>query len=420
MWVVTLEAMTTPSQSMPLDIPHDDRFPASIIREFLKDGRRADLISLAGGLPASELMPTERIASAFQRIVQAAGAASLQYGESGGEPHLLKVLSDLSGADSKRMLITNGSQQALSLCLAALHPNHANGSAGPIAAMEDPGYLGALQLLRVHNYDVEPIPVDEHGMNVDVLAERLGAGLQITVCYVNPTFQNPTGATLSPERGEKLLDLAEHYGFAVIADDPYRELYLNENAAPTALRTSSHLIQLGSMSKTLAPGLRLGWLTAEPELVDRIERAKQSFDLHTNTTAQLAAADLLDDREWWHAHLEGLRTGYRQRRDALVDALHSELPYATFVAPKGGFFVWLELPTRLDGTPHRAADVLTTALAPNSKAAVGFVPGVAFAADGSAGSGAHKSFLRLSYSHAAPEQFGEGIARLRQALKATK
>lgn len=336
--------------------------------------------------------------------------AALQYGESAGEPHLLDVLREQRHDSANQVVVTSGSQQALSLCLAALEPD--DSAAPPLAAMEDPGYLGALQLLHVHRYGLEPIPVDSHGMRVDVLADRLAAGLRITVCYVNPTFQNPTGATLSQQRGSALLDLAERYGFVVIADDPYRQLYFGATAPPDAFRPSPNLVRLGSLSKTLAPGLRLGWLEAQADIVTRVERAKQATDLHTNTPAQLVAAKLLGDASWWEAHLDGLRAGYRQRRASMLDAVAHRLRGVSVEPSDGGFFCWVQLPSRPnDQGPPVAADVLARSLDPTSKSPVGFVPGSAFAVNKG-----HDDFVRLSYSNANPDLFDEGINRLSRFL----
>ncbi len=402
--------MTTTQVPSPLVLPNDDRFLPSIIREFLKDGRRPDLISLAGGLPANDCIPVEHISAALERVITRKGACAFQYGESAGEPDLLNVLAGQLGVSESQVLVTSGSQQALSLCLAVLDPGPSS-SHPATAAIEDPGYVGALQLLRAHRYEPLPIPVDRDGLRVDVLATHLEAGKRITACYVNPNFQNPTGTVLSQTRGDLLVDLAEKFEFAVIADDPYRQLCFDPATKPIELRDSPNVIRLGSFSKTLAPGLRVGWMEAAPDILIKAERAKQAADLHTNTLSQFTAADLLADDRWWTTHLDSLRDRYRDRRDALVGALAAELPEADVTSPQGGFFCWLPLPFQANGQVTDSSELLTRTLTGVASAPVGFVPGSAFSA-----SKRHSEYVRLSYSNADPSTFGEAIARLAAAI----
>lgn len=373
----------------------DDRWTSSVIRDLLVHARRPDVISLAGGLPADELLPLERCGAAVDRVLVERGALALQYGVSAGEPGLRALLTRPSEPDPDRIIVTAGSQQALDLVARVLVASN-----GPnMAAIEDPGYLGAVQILRSHRFVLVGIPVDADGLCVEVLADRLANGLSLQLCYVNPTFQNPTGATLSPERAVRLVELAERHDFVIVADDPYVELSL-DGVRRSGFPDSDRVIRLGSVSKTVAPGLRIGWLDADPRLSARLVLAKQAADLHTSTFNQFVVTEILSDDGWWAGHLDGLRARYGQRRSALADAIAHRLPDAIVTPQHGGFFWWVQLPMGCDGLLPVALDH-----------GVAFVPGSAFAIDVPAGNS-----LRLSYSAGDPEHFDEALLRLSRAV----
>jgi len=238
-----------------------------------------------------------------------------------------------------------------------------------------------------------------------VLATRLEGGLRPRLCYVNPTHQNPSGAQLSAERSRHLIELAERYGFVIVADDPYVELGFGSTQKLPALlspQNSEMVVRLGSMSKTLSPGLRIGWLLAQPKLVERVVMAKQGADLHTSTLNQLLVAETISDRLWWSDHLVGLRRSYSQRKDQLAEAIERHLPQAEIQNQDGGFFLWLTFPGPLD-----TSELLPTAV----EAGVAYVPGSAFTV-----SSQHASAMRLSYSHGDPGQFDQALARLAAAV----
>ncbi len=392
--------MTT--QQMMDHLAQDDRWTSSVIRDLLVHSRRADLISLAGGLPATELLPIERLEAANRQVLRSSGALALQYGLTAGEPILREQLTRSAEPDIERIVVTAGSQQALDLVARLLAESAgATGGTPPVVAIEDPGYLGAVQIFRSHRFELAGIPVDADGICVEALAERLAAGLCPRLCYINPTFQNPTGASLTPERARRLVELAEQYGFWVVADDPYVELSF-DGAADSPLPQSCHVIRLGSMSKTLSPGLRVGWLDADPRLVAQVTLAKQAADLHTSTLNQLLTHELLTDSAWWTPHLAALRTNYRDRRDQLRAAVEHHLPQAQISRQRGGFFLWCDLGVDVD-------DLLPVAL----EHGVAFVPGSAFAIDTSM-----STSLRLSYSSGDPTQFDEALRRLAGAVSA--
>ncbi len=372
------------------------RFVSSAIRDLLEQARQPGVISLAGGLPADELIPVERLGVAWSTMLDEHGAAAFQYGPSAGEPALIDALATIERVDPQHTVITAGSQQALDLVASVLeNPS----GVGNLAAVEHPGYVGALQILRARRYELLPIPVDSDGIDVGHLADLLAAGARPNLCYVNPSFQNPTGASLTAERGAELIRLAEHYGFVVVSDDPYAELGF-ECARTFPMPDSDRLVKLGSMSKTLSPGLRIGWLTAPANLTADVVLAKQAADLHTSTSNQLVTAATLRDERWWSAHCEGLRSTYRTRRDALVASLERHIPHARFTPQTGGFFLWIPLV----GSKADAHELASRALAEG----VAIVPGDAFSADDAAPPRA----IRLSYSSPSIADMDVAVQRL--------
>ncbi len=360
-----------------------------MIRDLLVHARAEDIISLAGGLPATEMLPAERLSATAAQVLLDPSAA--QYGPSAGEPALREALAlDLSRpeepVDPNDLVITTGSQQALDLVVRSLS------RPGDTVCIEDPGYIGAVQTMRASQMHLHGVPVDAEGMSIDALEAAIADGAAPQLCYVNPNFQNPTGAVLSPERATRLVELAERHEFFVIADDPYRALSFS-GAAPVDLPPSPHVIRLGSMSKTLSPGLRVGWLHAHPDVIERVTLAKQGADLHTPTLNQLIVASLMSDTPWWNAHLASLRASYGQRRDVLLHAVRTHLPQATVRVPEGGFFLWL--------------DDLGVDLAAALDAGVAFVPGHAFAINSDLSLSA-----RLSFSSAPLDQIDTALRRL--------
>jgi 2-aminoadipate transaminase len=341
----------------------------SAIRDLLALTARPEVISLAGGLPGTDLLPRERIAASLAAAM--ADPAAVQYGETAGLRPLREVLAEHEterlgrAVAAEAVVVTSGSQQALDLVARALL------DPGDPVVVEDPVYVGALQVFQAAGADLHPVPVDADGMAVDVLADRLAAGLRPRLVHTVSSFHNPRGVTLSAARRALLGELADRYGFLVVEDDPYGLLAFDGPPPVPVAAHGDRVVRLGSASKVLAPALRVGWLTGPAPLCAAVERLKQCTDLCTSSLTQLVTADLLADHAWFAAHLDRLRAALRERATALTSAVTGVFDdVVTCSVPTGGMFCWLEF---RDGT--RPADLLPTAL----DHGVGYVPGTAFA-----------------------------------------
>lgn len=372
--------------------------PPSAVREILKVAEQPDVLSFAGGLPAPELFPIEPIAAAYAETLTDEGRAALQYSTTEGFGPLrewvcarLATRGIIVGVD--QVLITNGSQQGIDLAARILL------DPGDLVAVENPSYLAALQTFAGCEASFMVIDSDDSGMDIDAL-ERAVAERLPKLIYVVPEFHNPKGTTLSIERRRRLIRLAQAHRIPVLEDDPYGELRFRGERIPplAALDDRGMVIHLGTFSKTLAPGMRLGWMVGPKELIRAATIAKQAADLHTGTLAQRAAARLLRTFDY-DGHLAVIRRAYGQRCMTMLDALDRHFPPgARWTRPDGGLFVWAELPEGIS-----ADDLFADAL----REKVAFVPGSAFFA------GAPKrQFLRLNYSNRPPELIEEGILRL--------
>lgn len=364
----------------------------SAIRDLLEQARRPGMISLAGGLPDPTLFPTNQLASLAADCIRRDADAALQYGLTAGRvsfrEHIVATTPAATTIDE--VVVTTGSQQALHLLsLVLLDP-------GDTVVVGDPDYLGALQAFRGAGATLAPVPIDADGLDTGALASRLADGLRPAFVYVVPHFHNPTGVSLSSTRRDALLDLAERYGFLVVFDDPYRELGVE--GAPVEPPPHPAAVHLRSISKVLAPGLRVGWMIAPSWLATAVEQAKQAADLHTSSLSQTLAHAAIA-AAWFPTHVEGLRAATRTKRDVLLDAITATFGegLATTV-PDGGMFVWATF----------ADDTDTTSLLPIAlDHGVAFVPGAAFGVEAD-----HRSSLRLSWATATPPQLAEAINRL--------
>ncbi|WP_129841635.1 PLP-dependent aminotransferase family protein [Streptomyces sp. RFCAC02] len=371
----------------------------SPVRDLLALTARPEVISFGGGLPAPELFDAEGLRAAYDRVLTDAPHAALQYSTTEGDPALRAAIAGrLTGqdlpTDPDRLLITAGSQQALTLLATVLL------EPGDTVAVEDPTYLAALQCFGFAGARAVPVPSDEHGIDPAALAD-LVARERPKLLYLVPTFHNPTGNTMPAARRRAIAETAERHGLWIVEDDPYGELRFSGTPEPRIAslpEAADRTVLLGSFSKIMAPGMRLGWLRAPEALHGPCVIAKQAADLHTSTIDQAAAARYLADNDL-DAHLARVRAEYRTRRDALVAGLPEALPPgSTWNRPDGGMFVWARLP---EG--HDATECLAKAITND----VAYVPGAPFYAGTP-----DRTTLRLSFTTHAPETTAEGLRRL--------
>ncbi len=389
---------------------------SSIIRELLKITQKPEIISFAGGLPAPDVFPVERFREACGKVLDTHAAMALQYSASEGYEPLRELIARHTSrygikAKAENVLITSGSQQALDL-IAKLLINP-----GDHVLVEAPTYLGALQAFNVFGAEYVCVLSDKDGMRTDLLEEPLRSGPKFM--YVLPNFQNPGGTTLSEGRRHELVLIADRYGIPIVEDDPYGQLrYEGEHLTPLVVLDRENLrrddgysignvLYLSTFSKTLSPGLRLGWIVAPPDVITKLVQLRQGADLHTSTFGQMVAYEVARDG-FLDEHIKLIRRVYGERRDVMLEALEEFCPpEVTWTRPLGGLFLWVELPKGMDC--HQLFDA---ALKQN----VAFVPGDCFyAANGYAEEGLRH--LRLNFSNAKPEQIREGIRRLAVAMK---
>ncbi|WP_181697558.1 PLP-dependent aminotransferase family protein [Nocardia sp. GTS18] len=373
---------------------------SSAIRDLLKLTARPEIISLAGGLPDAALMPGERIAAAAEAALR--DPAVLQYTESPGWPALRAVIAERESAKIGRsvpvgeVFITHGSQQALSLLAEVLL------DPGALVVVEDPAYVGALQVFRAAGARIVAVPLDADGLRVDVLEELLVAGERPAVVHTVANFHNPGGVTLAPERRRRLAELAEAHGFWVIEDDPYGELWFDEPAPAPVASYSPQVIRLSSVSKILAPALRVGWLIAPEKVCRAVELLKQGADLCGSALTHQITTDLLADTDWLTTHVDTIRAAYGTRARALVTALRTTFADRVHCTdPTGGMFIWADF---TDGT--NASTLLPAAL----EAGVAYVPGAAFAV-----TDAYQASMRLCFTTSDEPTLTEAINRLAKA-----
>ncbi len=376
---------------------------SSAIREILKLTDRPGIISMAGGLPSPASFPISAFTQACNTVMERDGAAALQYSTTEGFPALRQAIADFLPWDvnPEQILITTGSQQALDLIGKVFLDK------GSRILVEKPTYLGALQAFT----PFEPIPVgvnsDDEGMLIDDFAAKVGTGEnKARLAYVLPNFQNPTGRTMSEARRQALVEKARELDIPLIEDNPYGDLwYEGEPPLPLAARNPEGVIYMGSFSKVLAPGLRVGFIVAPKSVYGKLTQAKQAADLHSPSFNQRVVAEVMKDG-FLHSHIPTIRAMYKVQRDVMLMALEAEMEGlgVTWTRPVGGMFLWVRLPEGMD------AQVL---LAEAVERGMAFVPGAPFYADE-----AETNTLRLSYVTVSPEQIRQGVAALAAAIRA--
>jgi len=383
---------------------------SSAIRELLKFTQQPDIISMAGGMPAPELFPLREIEEACRHIIRTQGAQAMQYGPTEGYRPLKEYLATTMHkygvpAVPNNILLTNGSQQALDLIgKVFIDP-------GDYVLTGGPTYLGAIQAWNAYEARYRTIRLDDDGMVVDEVEQAYekvlaDSGKPPKFIYVLPNFHNPAGTTMPLERRRQLAEIATKLELPVIEDDPYGELrYEGEDIPPICTFIPERTIYLGTFSKTMTPGLRLGWIVCPEVLMLRFIQAKQGADLHTGTFVQYVAGDICQ-RGLLKPHIKQLREAYRERRDTMLDALAELWPAGcSWTRPQGGLFLWARVPESID----TAVFLQEVAL----KEKVAYVPGVNFYPNQDGGHNA----MRLNFSYCPSDTIVEGIRRLGVALK---
>lgn len=376
---------------------------ASEIRELLKLTELPGLISFAGGLPAPELFPTEELAEICVHLLRENGGKALQYSATEGVESLrlqLSILMESSGivVQPDQILVTTGSQQALDLAGKVFLDE------GDLVFCENPTYLAALSSFHVYLPKIVGIDTDDEGILPEDLERRLLEDGKPKFLYVIPDFQNPSGRSMSMERRIALMEMAIKYDLIILEDNPYGEVGFEANKRPTlkSLDTDGRVIYTSTLSKTLSPGLRIGWIAAESELLRKFVLFKQGADLHTNTFAQMMAAEFLGKYDY-QGHLQKIRDAYRSRRDSMCNAMALYLPQVKMIRPEGGIFVWAELPEEFDSRELLALCV---------EKHVAFVPGGSFFPEQR-----RENTMRLNFSCMDESTIVEGVRRIGDAFQ---
>jgi 2-aminoadipate transaminase len=380
---------------------------SSAMRDLMELTARPEVISLAGGQTDTTTFPPESFAAQMTRIAQESSAEALQYGPTEGFSRTKDCIREVMAIegmapDPEDIIVTTGGQQAIDLVAKTLV------DPGDPVICEAPTYPGAVPVFSAYQAETFQVAVDDDGMRVDELeavCDRLAAdGRRPKFIYTVPSFQNPAGVTLSAERRRRLVEIARERELLVVEDNPYGTLrFEGEGPEPLyKLDGGDYVVYLGTFSKILSPGIRLGWLCAPPPVLEKVTLGKQASDLCTSTLSQYFVAEFFGEGGW-REYIDDLVRIYRGRRDAMLDALERHFPrQATWTEPQGGLFVWATLPDYLNTT-----DLLAKALRQN----VAFVPGAAAFVDGRG-----TSSMRLNFSSSTEEEIREGIRRIGRVI----
>ena len=379
---------------------------ASEIRELLKLTTMPQVISFAGGLPAPELFPTEELKKVDEEVLSKEGKQAVQYGTTEGYLPLREKIAKrmklafMVDCSAEEVMITSGSQQGLSL-LEQIFFNKDD-----VVLVESPTYLGAINAFKLCAPQFVEVPTDDKGVIPEELEKILAEyGPRVRMMYVIPEFQNPTGITWPLERRKQFMDIINQYDFPVLEDDPYGELRYDGEKVPSlkSMDTKGNIVFLGSFSKIFMPGLRIAWMVANPEIIDKIVKLKQAVDLQSSSFAQRQTSYYIDMYDL-DTHVEKIKALYKTRRDLMCQTMKEEFPKEiTFTYPEGGLFTWVTLPEGMD-----AKAIMPKVLAKD----VAYVPGGPFYPNGG-----HANHFRLNYSNMPEDRIVEGIKRLAAVLK---
>ncbi|MFM9919403.1 PLP-dependent aminotransferase family protein [Lacisediminihabitans sp. H27-G8] len=374
---------------------------ASEVRALFAVASRPEVVSLAGGMPFVAGLPPELVAGAFERMMSSQGAQALQYSSGQGIPTLREQILEVMALEGIRasvddVVVTTGSQHALEL-VTKLFINP-----GDVVLAEGPSYVTAMVVFNSFQADINHVPMDEHGLIPEALRQAISrlkaAGKTIKFLYTIPSFSNPAGVTLTWERRLEILEICRANEILVLEDNPYGLLYF-DSPPPQAMRSVDEdgVVYLGTFSKTLAPGFRVGWALAPHAIREKLILANEAAVLSPSSFSQLMISEYLDSADW-KGQINTFRGIYRERRDAMLAALAEYLPQLSWTVPNGGFYVWVTLPDHMD----------SKAMLPRAvKELVAYTPGTAFYADGSG-----RNNIRLSFCYPTPEFIREGIRRL--------
>ena len=379
-------------------------FQGSAIREMLHWAQLPGMISLSGGMPAPELFPVEAFRRFANQVLDETPGQALQYGITEGFVPLREWIVEHLGrkgmsVSTDGVLVTNGSQQAVDLISKVLL------NPGDVVAVERPSFIGALQAFESYQARFLSVNTDDEGLIVDDLRRLLAGGHQVKMVYAQPNFQNPSGVSMSAPRRQQLAQLALEQGLVILEDDPYAELIYEGDPVPPikTYGASDQTLYLGTVSKIVAPGIRIGWVAGAPELVAKLALGKQCTDLHTDMFLQRIVNLYLRSGEL-PGHIATLQAAYRERRDAMLAAIAEHFPSEVrCTRPRGGLFVWAQLPEGVN-----TLDFIQEAVDQR----VMFIGGAGFCRDGSG-----QNSMRLNFSNAQPDTIREGIARLGAVLK---
>lgn len=382
-----------------------DQLKGSEIRELLKLTARPDIISFAGGLPAPELFPVEEVEVASKTVLEENGRAALQYSTTEGFPRLREQIAQRMNeknnihTDADHILVTSGSQQGLDFAARVFLDK------GDVVLLESPSYLGAINAFKACEPRFVEVPTDDGGMIMEELDKILATTERVKMIYVIPDFQNPTGRTWDLERRHKFMEIINKYEIPVIEDNPYGELRFEGKFLPAlkSLDTKGLVVYLGTFSKILAPGYRLGWVCAEDNILSRFNFMEQAASLQASTIGQMETSKWIDMFDL-DGHVAKIREVYGRRRSVMIDTMAKTLPdCCKFTRPDGGLFTWIVLPEYMD-----AKELQMKCL----EKKVAFVPGGSFFPNGG-----HENTLRLNYSCMPEDKIVEGITRLAEAIK---
>ena len=382
-----------------------DLFKKSELGEILKLIEEPDIISFAGGLPASELFPVEEMKKVSVKVLDENGEEALQYSGSQGylplRNHIAKRMNEKGKTNVKAedILVTSGSQQALDFA------GNVFLDEGDIVLCESPSYLGALNAFKGYKPEIMEVPTDKEGMITEELEKMLKENAKVKFIYVIPDFQNPTGITWSLDRRKKFMEVVNKYEIPVIEDNPYGELRYEGEFLPAlkSFDTKGLVIYLGTFSKIFCPGYRLGWTCAYKDILQKFITCKENSDLQTSTIGQRELSKYIDDYDL-DEHVEKIKSTYKKRRDLMLDCMEKEFPEGvSFTHPHGGLFTWVKLPEKLN-----AQDLMKKCV----ENKVAYVPGGFFFPEGN-----KENYFRLNYSSSKEEKIVEGIKRLGDVLK---